>query len=159
MAGATKKGVRKPAVKAVAKAPKVEADPAFTVAAFAKFTGCDRHTIVKRLAELGAEPVGKSRTQSAGTYSLRDLVRAASMATEADEMRLRKTTAETEKLELANARARGEMVEVAAVKKLGERVMVALRQRVLAMPLTDEEKDTCLREIMELAKIDWTREP
>jgi phage terminase Nu1 subunit (DNA packaging protein) len=152
-------GATKRPGKAAGKQAKAEQDPTYTVAGFAKVTGCDRHTIQKRLTELSAEPVAKSKGQGAGKFSLRDLVKAASLSTDADEMRLRKTTAETEKLELANARARGEMVEVAAVKKLGERVMIAIRQRLLNMPLTDEEKDACLRELMDLAKIDWTREP
>lgn len=138
--------------------PKPPAEPAFTVAGFAKVTGCDRHTIAKRLAELGADPVGKSKRQGAGEYSLRDLVKAASLSTDADEQRLRKTTAEAERIELANARSRGELVEIAAVKKLGERVMIALRSRVLALPLTDEEKDRCLAELRGLGEMDWSRE-
>ncbi|MCW1921306.1 terminase small subunit [Luteolibacter arcticus] len=154
MAGANPKKTKA----AAPKEPKAEADPAFTVAAFSKATGCDRHTIAARLASLGAEPVGKSRTQSAGKFSLRDLVKAASLSTDADEMRLRKTTAETEKLELANARARGEWAEIAAVKKLGERVTVAIRSRILSMPLTDEEKDRCLLELRSLGEMDWSRE-
>jgi hypothetical protein len=35
--------------------------------------------------------------------------------------------------------------------------MVAIRNRLLNMPLTDEEKDKCLAELMGLEKIDWTR--
>ena len=50
------------------------------------------------------------------------------------------------------------MVEIAAVKKLGEKVMIALRNRILAMPLTDEEKDRCLGELLSLADMDWSRE-
>lgn len=154
MAGATSKKTKP----AATKEPKAEQDPAYTVAAFSKATGCDRHTIAGRLASLGAESVGKARKQNAGTYSLRDLVKAASLSTDADEMRLRKTTAETEKLELANARARGETVAIAAVNKLGERVMVAVRSRILAMPLTDDEKDRCLLELRSLGEMDWSRE-
>jgi phage terminase Nu1 subunit (DNA packaging protein) len=70
---------------------------------------------------------------------------------------LRRVKEEADKLELQNARTRGELVEIAAVKRLGEKVMVALRNRVLNMPLTDEEKDKCLRELMDLGKLDWSR--
>lgn len=140
------------------KPPAAPADPTFTVAGFAKVTGCDRHTIGKRLAELGAEPVGKSKRQRADEFTLRDLVKAASLSTDADEQRLRKTTAEAERIELANARSRGELIEIASVKKLGERVMIALRSRVLALPLTDEEKDRCLAELRGLGDMDWSRE-
>jgi phage terminase Nu1 subunit (DNA packaging protein) len=140
------------------KPPKPDADPVFTVAGFAKVAGVDRHTIAKRLAELGAEPVGKSKRQRADEFTLRDLVKAASLSTDADEQRLRKTTAEAERIELANARSRGELIEIASVKKLGERVMIALRSRVLALPLTDEEKDRCLAELRQLGEMDWSRE-
>ena len=70
---------------------------------------------------------------------------------------LRRTKEEADKLALQNARARGELVEISAVKKLGEKVMVAMRNRILAMPLTDEEKDKCLLEILALEEIDWSR--
>lgn len=147
------KAVKKTAVKVAVK----PADPIFTVARFSQLTGCDRHTLVKRLAESGAESVGKSKRQGAGEFSLRDLVKAASVLSDADEMRMRKLTAEAEKTELQNARSRGELVEIASVKKLGEKVFVALRSKILNLPLTDEEKDKCLAELMALGKTDWSR--
>ncbi len=70
--------------------------------------------------------------------------------------RLRKTKEEADKLELHNARTRGELVEIAAVKKLGERVMIAIRSKILNFPITDDEKDALLRELMTINKIDWT---
>jgi hypothetical protein len=36
--------------------------------------------------------------------------------------------------------------------------MVAIRNRLLNMPLTDEEKDRCLKELLDLGKLDWSRE-
>lgn len=75
-----------------------------------------------------------------------------------DAERLRKTTEEADKLALANARSRGELVEIAMVKRLGQNVMVAVRNRILSMPMTDDEKDACLRELLELKNMDWNRE-
>ena len=77
---------------------------------------------------------------------------------DADYERARKDKEMADKLALANSRARGELVEIAAVKKLGEKVMVAIRNRLLNMPLTDEEKDRCLLELLALDRIDWTRD-
>jgi phage terminase Nu1 subunit (DNA packaging protein) len=142
--------------------PKQEKQPearegaeSLTIARFAQLTGFDRHTLASRLSELKAQPVG--RVVQAATYSLRDLVKAA-LGGDIEAERLRKTREEADKLELANARTRGEIVEISSVKKLGEKVMVALRNRILAMPLTDEEKDRCLEELRSLATMDWSRE-
>jgi phage terminase Nu1 subunit (DNA packaging protein) len=76
-----------------------------------------------------------------------------------DAERLRKTTEEADKLALANARSRGELVEIHKVTKLGQKVLIAVRNRILSMPMTDEEKDSCLRELLALKEMDWTREP
>lgn len=72
--------------------------------------------------------------------------------------RARKDREMADKLALGNMRTRGESVDISAVKKLGEKVMVALRGRLLNMPLTEEEKDKCLIELMQLKDLDWTRE-
>jgi phage terminase Nu1 subunit (DNA packaging protein) len=69
---------------------------------------------------------------------------------------LRRTKEEADKLELQNARTRGELTEVARVKTLGGRVMVAIKGRILNFPITDEQKDKCLVELMELGKMDWS---
>jgi len=127
---------------------------AFTVARFCEFTGLDRHSLSTRLSELQAKPVGK--VAQAVTYSLRDLVRA-TIGGDIEAEKLRKTREEADKLALANSRSRGELVEITAVKRLGEKIMVAIRNRILAMPLTDEEKDRCLVELIGLASLDWSR--
>lgn len=131
-----------------------------TVAEWSRETGVDRHTLMTRIQEMKVKPAGKvAKGKAAGsaTYRVRDLFKAA-LGGDIEAERLRKTREEADKLALANARSRGEVVEIAAVKKLGERVMVAVRNRLLNMPLTDEEKDRCLVEIMELGKLDWSRE-
>lgn len=129
----------------------------YTVARFAQLTGMDRHTLASRISEMGLVPVAKSTLQNADLYTIRDLVRAV-LGGDIEAERLRKTREEADKLALANSRARGELVEIAAVKKLGEKVMVAIRNRILNMPLTDEEKDKCLMELMALDRIDWSRD-
>ena len=127
---------------------------AFTPSKFAALVGADRHEIMKKLGELNAKP---AESDGRGDrYHLRDLVNALNGGDERAE-RIRKNRAESERIELQNARTRGELVEIADVKKLGERFMIALRQKILAMPLTDDEKDSCLREIVGLKDQDWSR--
>ena len=129
----------------------------FTIARFSQAAGFDRHTLATRIKELGLLPCGKSKAQGADCYRLRDLIKAA-LGGDIEAERLRKTTEEADKLALANARSRGELVEIRSVKKLGEKIMVAIRNRILQMPMTDDEKDKCLTELMNLAKLDWSRE-
>lgn len=76
--------------------------------------------------------------------------------TDFERERLRRTKEEADKLELLNARTRGELVPVDLVKKMGQKVMSAVRNRILNMPLTDEEKDQCLRDILTLNKLDFS---
>jgi hypothetical protein len=156
------KGKRKTATKAVARTnkpgPKPAVEPAgYTIARWCQLAGFDRHTLASRISEMKIEAVGKSAGQAADLYSIRDLVRAI-LGGDIEAEKLRKTREEADKLALANARSRGELVEIASVKKLGEKIMVAIRNRLLNMPLTDEEKDRCLTELMDLGKLDWSRE-
>lgn len=138
--------------------PKPAIEPeGYTVARFAQLAGFDRHTIGARIEEMKIQPVGKTVAQAALLYSIRDLVRAI-LGGDIEAEKLRKTREEADKLALANARSRGELVEIASVKKLGEKIMVAIRNRLLNMPLTDEEKDRCLKELLDLGKLDWSRE-
>jgi phage terminase Nu1 subunit (DNA packaging protein) len=69
---------------------------------------------------------------------------------------LRRTKEEADKLELANARTRGELVEVAKVKRLGEQVMSGIKTKILNMPLTDDEKDKCLRDLLSMKDLDYS---
>ena len=131
-----------------------------TAVEWAREIGMDRHALMTRISEMKVKPVGKvgvGKASGTATYRVRDLFKAA-MGGDIEAERLRKTKEEADRLALANARSRGELVEIASVKKLGEKVMVALRNRVLNMPLTDEEKDRCLIEVMDLGKLDWSRE-
>lgn len=131
-----------------------------TVAEWAREIGFDRHALMKRIVEMEIEPSGKvEKGKAAGSdlYRVRDLFKAA-LGGDIEAERLRKTREEADKLGLQNARSRGEVVEIQAVKKLGEKVLIAVRNRILNMPLTDEEKDSCLKELMDLGKLDWSRE-
>jgi hypothetical protein len=138
---------------------RAESVSAMTVAEWCREVGAERHSIMQKIAASGFRPVGDAKGRAAGAklYRIGDLYRAMGGG-EYEAERLRKTREEADKLSLQNARARGELVEIAAVKKLGEKVMVAIRNRILAMPMTDEEKDRCLVELLSLEKIDWTRE-
>jgi phage terminase Nu1 subunit (DNA packaging protein) len=147
-----------PETKRAKPGPKPAIEPeGYTVARFAQLAGFDRHTIGARIEEMKIQPVGKTVAQAAALYAIRDLVRAI-LGGDIEAEKLRKTREEADKLALANARSRGELVEIASVKKLGEKIMVAIRNRLLNMPLTDEEKDRCLKELLDLGKLDWSRE-
>ncbi len=76
--------------------------------------------------------------------------------TEIKKQQLRRTKEEADKLELANARTRGELVEVSKVKRLGEQVMSGIKTKILNMPLTDDEKDKCLRDLLSLKDLDYS---
>lgn len=128
----------------------------FTASKFAALTGIDRHELQRRLEDLNAT-TGAATAQGAAEYSLRDLCKAFAGGDQRAEM-LRKTRAESERIELQNSRTRGELVEVQKVIRLGQKVMIAVRNRILSFPLTDEEKDTCLRELLSLREMDWTRD-
>ena len=78
--------------------------------------------------------------------------------TEIKKQQLRRTKEEADKLELANARTRGELVEVSKVKRLGEQVMSGIKTKILNMPLTDDEKDMCLRDLLSLKDFDYSDE-
>lgn len=69
---------------------------------------------------------------------------------------LRRTKEEADKLALLNARSRGELVEVTKVKRMGEKVMSAIKTKILNMPLTDDEKDKCLSDLLSLRDIDFS---
>jgi len=127
----------------------------FSVSRFSAVVACDRHELARKLALSGVKPDGGDGRGM--EYGLRDLINA-HMGGDIRREQLRKTTEEADRLALANARSRGELVEIASVKKLGEKVMIAVRNRILNMPLTDEEKDRCLIELLDLGKLDWSRE-
>jgi hypothetical protein len=152
---AKKTATRKATARGAAGRPADVVIDAYSVARFAELVHLDRHTLAGRIAEMGI--VASGRRGGATVYHLRDLLKAA-LGGDIEAERLRKTREEADKLALMNARSRGELVEIVAVKRLGEKVMVAIRNRILNMPLTDDEKDRCLGELMGLEKIDWTRE-
>lgn len=125
-----------------------------TVSAFSAMVGADRHELASRMAGMKCKPTG--RKNGGELYALRDLVKCY-CGGDIEAERIRKLRAESERVELQNARQRGELIEIATVKKLGEKVMIAVRNRILNMPLTDDEKDTCLRELLALGDMDWSR--
>jgi phage terminase Nu1 subunit (DNA packaging protein) len=131
----------------------------WTIAKWCREVGGDRHEFQRRVGQMGVRPAGLAdgRSKGAALYRVRDLLKVA-LGGDYEAERLRKTREEADRLALANARSRGELVEVASVRKLGEKVMIAVRNRILNMPLTDEEKDGCLRELLSLGDMDWSRD-
>lgn len=131
----------------------------WTIAQWCREVGGDRKEFAKKVAATDVKPSGKATGRATGAelYRVRDLLKVA-LGGDYEAEKLRKTREEADKLALQNARSRGELVEIAAVKKLGEKFMVALRNRILNFPLTDEEKDKCLLELMDLGNLDWSRE-
>lgn len=132
---------------------------AWTIAQWCREVGIDRKHFAEKVSAAGIKPCGDATGKASGAklYRVRDFVKV-SIGGDIEAERLRKTTEEADKLALANARSRGELVEVQSVKRLGERVMVAIRSRILQFPLSDDEKDTLLTELMDLGKMDWSRE-
>ena len=130
-----------------------------TAAEWAREIGFDRHTLMKRIMEMDIQPTGKvEKGKAAGSdvYRIRDLFKAA-LGGDIEAERLRKTREEADKLALQNARSRGELIEIASVKRLGQEVVKSVTTCILNMPMTDEEKDSCLRNLLALGEMDWSR--
>lgn len=129
--------------------------PELTASAFAGLVGANRHDILKKLNEMEAKAIGERN--GGKTFSLRDLVNA-HMGGDEKAARIRKLQAETEKLDVYNLRTKGELVPVATVKKLGGKVMSAIKIKILNMPLTDDEKDQILSDLLSLKNLDFSEE-
>lgn len=129
----------------------------WTVAKWCREVGGDRHEFQRKVAASGVKPTGEAdgRSKGAKLYRVRDLVNVA-LGGNYEAERLRKTKEEADKIALANAKERGEVVEIGAVIQFGEKVFAAVRQKILNMPLTDEEKDKCLSELLSLKDKDWS---
>lgn len=118
------------------------------MAAAADEFGVDRHSLAKRIKTTGIEP-GPD-----GMFSTFDMGRAVYGDLHGEQ--LRKTREEADKLALANEKERGNLVETAAVYKALEGVFVAVRQKILASSLLEEEKDELLNELRGLKDRDFT---
>ena len=94
--------------------------------------------------------------QKGDLYHLRDLI-SVLLGGDYEAERLRKTKEEADRLAIQNARSRGELIEISTVKKLGQDVVKTVTTCILNMPMTDEEKDGCLRNLLALGDLDWDR--
>ena len=125
----------------------------FTASRFSSLVGADRHEIQKKLAEIKAKPTG---TRNGGkVYGLRDLVMAYAGGDERA-ARVRKLKAESERLEIQNARSRGELIEIAQVKRLGQKITGAIQTKLMSFPLTEDEQDKCLKDLLQLRDLDFS---
>lgn len=140
------------------KPPPAEHVAAMTVAEWCRETNGERHALMQKLSEARIAPVGdaKGRASGAKLYRIGDLYRAMGGGVYEAE-RLRKTREEADKLAIQNARSRGELIEISTVKKLGQEVMKTVTTAILNMPMTDEEKDKCLSNLLVLGDMDWDR--
>jgi hypothetical protein len=70
---------------------------------------------------------------------------------------LRKITEEADKLALQNDKTRGNLVEIEAVIAHFQGLFIALRARILASSLTDEEKDELLNDLRRLKSGEFSK--
>lgn len=110
---------------------------------------------MKKLEAARPKRVGVT-PQKGDLYHLRDLI-AVLLGGDYEAERLRKTKEEADRLAIHNARSRGELIEICTVKRLGQEVVKTVTSCILNMPMTDEEKDRCLRNILALSEMDWDR--
>lgn len=138
--------------------PAPEHFSAMTVAEWCRETGGERHSLMQKISEARVAPIGDAKGKASGAklYRIGDLYRAMGGGIYEAE-RLRKTREEADKLAIQNARSRGELIEISTVKKLGQEVMKNVTTCILNMPLTDDEKDKCLRNLLALGEMDWDR--
>ena len=133
----------------------MKSDAHFTVARFLEITGGHRHEFMKKLESAKPKSVGMT-PQKGDLYHLRDLI-SVLLGGDYEAERLRKTKEEADRLAIQNARSRGELIEISTVKKLGQDVVKTVTTCILNMPMTDEEKDGCLRNLLALGDLDWDR--
>jgi phage terminase Nu1 subunit (DNA packaging protein) len=112
-----------------------------------------RSELTRKLSEIDATPTG---TKNGGKlYKLKDLIHAFAGGDEKAE-RTRKLRAEAKRVEIQNLRSHGELIEVDKVRSLGEQIMMAVRNKILNMPMTDDEKEKCLADLLSLREIDFS---
>ena len=112
--------------------------------------GINPRTLTNRLKTNGIIPNEKDKR-----YSTQQICKA--VFGDIDVERLRKLTEEADKLALDNEKTRGGLVEIEAVYKHFQGLFVALRSRLLASSLTDEEKDELLGDLRKLKAGDFSK--
>lgn len=113
--------------------------------------GIGRDTLSKRLHTLGEQPGDDGR------YSTRQICSAVFGDTAAEKARLAREQAD--RVAMDNAERRRELIAVADAQRIAGRYVFAARQRILALALSDEEKNAILAELRRLAEEDFTRLP
>lgn len=101
--------------------------------------GLNPRTIAARISTSGVV-AGRD-----GKYSTAEIHKAICGDYEAE--RLRKTREEADKIALENEKTRGGLVEIEAVYRHFSGLFVALRAKILASSLTDDEKDQILNDL------------
>jgi hypothetical protein len=124
----------------------------YTPSKFAALVGCDRHQLIKRLAENNATPA--TATGRGSEFGLRDLVNALAGGDAAAE-RVRKLRLECEKLEHDLSVKRRDYVATAEVIKLNEWIATAIRETIWRSPLDEGARRAILHELCSLKDHDW----
>ena len=113
--------------------------------------GLHRDTLKKRLLGAGLSP------DEDRVYSTRQICTAIYGDSHSEKTRLSKEQAD--KTALDNAERRKELIRVDDALEIVQRFCYAIRQKVVAANLSDEEKNRILKEIQRLAECDVTEAP
>jgi phage terminase Nu1 subunit (DNA packaging protein) len=113
--------------------------------------GLHRDTLKKRLLAVGASP------NDAGGFSTQQICAAVYGDYQGEKTRLAKEQAD--KTALDNAERRRELIRVEDALEIVQRFCYAVRQKFLATKLSDEEKNSVLKEIQRLADCDVSEAP
>lgn len=108
-----------------------------------------RDTLSRRLHQLGEQP------NDAGTYSTHQIIAAVFGDAGAEKARLAREQAD--RVAFDNAQKRGEFIAVVDAVRLARRYVHAVRQKIVALTITEEEKQTILAELRRLADENFTK--
>lgn len=108
-----------------------------------------RETLSKRLHQQGEQPGAD------GLYSTRQICAVVFGDREGEKARLAREQAD--RVALDNDERRRALITVADAKRLASRYVFAARQRILALPLSDEEKNAILTDLRRLGEEDFTK--
>lgn len=120
----------------------------WSISSAAREFSIGRETLRKRLA-------GSGEVAADGTYTTKQICAAIYGDKEAASIRLKDAQAETAEIE--NAKAKGKLISVEAAAILNRRVATAIRQIILRLPLSKEQRQEVLAEIQRLKEVDFTQ--
>lgn len=114
----------------------------WTVEIAAREFGCDRRTLAKNLARESIEPGEDSK------FSTAQILAATFGDREAEE--LREIRERADKIALENRKRRGELLPIEHVYGYFSGVLIAFREKILALPIEQQDKDDILRDFQKI---------